>query len=502
MALYLKSKKFDLGAGKDLFVLIHSNDAEDLGVKEGEILLLGFRDIELYVKVIITDTEVNEGEVGLYEELTEEYHIPQGRRILLDIPAPTKSLEALRKKISGLKLNEEELLLIMEDIGSRRLKETEVAFFVATFFSPGFSDDEIVWMTKGMAESGEILDFKYIKENKNLVVDKHSIGGTAGKGITPTLVPILAANGLVVPNTSTRAITSPAGTTDILESVMPVSLTKEKVYEIVEKTGACMIWGGSLYLAPADDEIINVERSLRIQEFQKVLVSIVAKKIAMGVTFVLIDLPYGKGTKIERPDDLEFLAREFEKLFSRFNIKCVTHKRIVKGPDGNGVGPVLEMIECLKVLERDEKRSEVLEDTVVDMAAMIFEANGRAKKGMGKKLALDLLDSGKALKKFWDIAKAQGAKKEKKSSELKLGHLEHKVKSVKSGTIKNICTREIVEVARSLGTPKIKEAGIYFEKMPGDRVEKGDVLMTLYATSKDRMEDGIKAVDLGKLFEI
>ena len=107
---------------------------------------------------------------------------------------------------------------------------------------------------------------------------------------------------------------------------MPVSLTKEKVYEIVEKTGACMIWGGSLYLAPADDEIINVERSLRIQEFQKVLVSIVAKKIAMGVTFVLIDLPYGKGTKIERPDDLEFLAREFEKLFSRFNIKCNTQK--------------------------------------------------------------------------------------------------------------------------------------------------------------------------------
>ena len=307
MALYLKSKKFDLGAGKDLFVLMHSEDADDLGVKEGEVLLLGFKDVELYVKVIITDSELTQGEVGLYEELTQEYHIPEGRKILLDIPAPTKSLEAIRKKISGHRLNEEELLSIMEDIGSRRLKETEVAFFVATFFSPGFDDDEITWMTKGMAQSGEILDFKYIKDNKGLVVDKHSIGGTAGKGITPTLVPILAAAGLVVPNTSTRAITSPAGTTDILESVMPVALTKEEVYKVVEKTGACMIWGGSLYLAPADDEIISVERSLRIQEFQKVLVSIVAKKIAMGSTFVLIDLPYGKGTKLERPDDLENL---------------------------------------------------------------------------------------------------------------------------------------------------------------------------------------------------
>ena len=501
MALYLKSKKVDLGAGKDLFILLHSSDAEDLGVNEGEILLLGYKDVELYVKVIITDTEIRSGEVGLYEELTEEYHIPEGRKILVDIPAPTKSLDALRKKISGHRLNEEEILSIMEDIGSRRLKETEVAFFVGTFFNPGFNDDEITFMTKGMAQSGEILDFKYIKNNKDLVVDKHSIGGTAGKGITPTLVPILAAAGLVVPNTSTRAITSPAGTTDILESVMPVSLSKEDVYKVVEKTGACMIWGGSLYLAPADDEIINVERSLRIQEFQKVLVSIVAKKIATGATFVLIDLPYGKGTKIDRPDDLEFLAREFEKLFGRFNIKCVTHKRIVKGPDGNGVGPLLEMVECLKVLERDEKRSETLEDTVIDMASIIFESTQKAKKGMGKKFALDLLDSGKALKKFWEIATAQGEKTIKKSSELKLGELVHEVIAQEDAVIKNICTREIVEIARSLGTPKIKQAGIYFNKMQGDKVKKGDVLMTLYATSKDRLEDGIKAIDLKELFE-
>lgn len=288
--------------------------------------------------------------------------------------------------MSGLRLNEEELRAIMTDIGSRKLKETEIAFFVSTFFNPGFNDDEIKWMTKGMAESGDVLDFKYIRKNKNLVVDKHSIGGTAGKGITPILVSILASRGLVVPNSSTRAITSPAGTTDILETVMPVALTKEKVYEVVEKTGACMIWGGSLYLAPADDEIINVERSLKMQEFQKVLVSIVAKKIAAGVTSVLIDLPYGKGTKIERPDDLEFLKREFEKLFPQFGIKCVTFKRVVKGPDGNGIGPILEMRDCLRVLERDIDRPIGMEEVVLDMAKEIFENNGKAKKGRVKRL--------------------------------------------------------------------------------------------------------------------
>jgi len=501
MSIYLKGRKVDFDAGKNLFVLMHQDDADDLGVKEGDIVLLGYKDIELYVKLIVTETEISRGDIGLYSDICEEYHIPNGRKLMIDIPAPSAALDAIRKKLSGQRLNEEELITIMKDIGSRRLKETEIAFFVSTFFSPGFSDEEIYWMTKGMAESGEILDFKFIKSNRDLVVDKHSIGGTAGKGITPILVPILASAGFVVPNTSTRAITSPAGTTDILETVMPVSLNKEQVYKVVEKAGACMVWGGSLYLAPADDEIINVERSLRIQEFQKVLVSIVAKKIAMGATFVLIDLPYGKDTKIEKPDDLEFLAREFVKLFARFDIKCVIHKRLVKGPDGNGIGPVLEMRECLRVLERHEKRSKELEDTVVTMAVEILEGSRKIRKGRGKEVVQEILDSGKALKRFWTIAKAQGAKEIIKSDDLKVGEITREIKSNRSGVVRSISTRELVEIARSLGTPSIKEAGIYIEKMPGDEVKEGDVLMTLYATSQDRMDAGISAVNQEALYE-
>lgn len=502
MALYLKSKKVDLGAGKNLFVLLHQSDADDLGTDESEIVLIGYKDIELHVKIILTETEINPGEIGLYEEVAEEYHIPDGQRIFVDIPDASKSLDAIRKKLSGQRLNKEELIEVMMDIGSRKLKETEIAFFVSTFFNPGFSDDEIEWMADGMANSGEILDFKYIKKNKSLVVDKHSIGGTAGKGITPILVPILAANGLVVPNSSTRAITSPAGTTDILEVVMPVALDKKGVYRTVEQTGACMIWGGSLYLAPADDEIINVERSLRIQEFQKVLVSIVAKKIAMGVSSVLIDLPYGKNTKIERPDDLEYLEREFEKLFAKFGIKCATFRRVIKGPDGPGIGPALEMREALKVLERTGDRSRELENIVLDMATVMFETNDRAKEGEGKKLTLELLDSKKALDKFWEIAIAQGAKEKILAKDIEVGELVTEIKSGKSGKVKHINTRELVTIARALGTPKIAKAGLYINKMPGDKVEKGDILFTLYATTKDRMEDGVKAVNLDLLYEL
>ena len=174
----------------------------------------------------------------------------------------------------------------------------------------------------------------------------------------------------------------------------------------------------------------------------------------------------------------------------------------MKGPDGSGVGPVLEMRDCLRVLERDEKRPQGMEDVVLGMAAEIFEHNDKAKKGEGRKVAQELLDSGKALEKFWEIAKAQGAKKVVASKDLIPGKLTHEVKAPKDFEVKYICTREVVEIARALGTPKIREAGIYIEKMPGQSVKKGETLMTLYATTQDRMEDGVKAVNVKKLYEI
>lgn len=496
MGLYLKSKKLDLEGGKDLFVVLNKVDAEKLGLQDGDMAFLGYRDVEMYVKIVLTDEKVREGEIGLYEELVDERFAPVNSKVFLDIPKPSKSLEAIKKKMEGGKLTEEELKVLMEDIGSRKLRETEVAFFVGTFFNPGFEEDEIYWMTKGMAYSGEVLDFKNIKGNGDMVVDKHSIGGTAGKGITPVLISILAANDLVCPNTSTRAITSPAGTSDILEVVMPVAISKEQVYDVVRKTGACLVWGGSLYLAPADDEIINVERSLRIQEFQKVLVSVVAKKLAMQVTHVLIDLPFGESTKVERPDDLEFLEREFKELFAKVGIKCFTIKRQIKGPEGNGVGPALEIREAIRILEQTENRSIPLENTILDMAEILLENTNKAKMGEGRHLAKKTLEEGLALKKFWEIAIAQGQKKIIKSDEIEIGEFTYEIKSDKEGVIRRINTRKIVDIARALGTPKIKKAGIYLNKNVGDKIYKDDTIATLHSETEERLKQGIEVLDL------
>lgn len=501
MSYYLKSKSLDLEEDNDFNVVLNRNDAKEIGIRDGETLMISLGEVELYADVFETDNDIKEGEIGLFEEIWKEYNIKEGTRILVDIPQRSESLKLISKKLQGQSLTKQDFEVIMKDIGDRRLRETEIAFFVSTFFNPGFNEDEILWMTEGLAQSGDILSFKEFAGKDGLIVDKHSIGGIAGKGITPTLVPILVAGGLLIPNTSTRAITSPAGTSDILEVVMPVKLTKEKVLEVVKKTGGCMFWGGSLEISPADDVIINVERSLEIQEFQKVLVSIVAKKIAMGINHVLIDLPYGKGAKLKGPEEALMLDREFKKLFKKVGIECETLRRMIKGPDGPAVGPNLEIKECLKILERDENRSLELECTVLNMASRLFESTKKVKEGEGKKFALEILDSGKALEKFWEIAFAQGAQKKIKSSEISPGNIKHDVISTKNGVVKVLCNAELVRIARELGNPKIKEAGIYVHKMPGSKVEKGDVLITVYATTPARMHNAKKVIDVEKMFE-
>jgi len=500
MGLHLKAKKLDIGAGKEINVVLNSKDSEALGVREGDLVEVGVGETSYFAEVNESEAMVKQGVVGLFEEIWDKYLMDEGSDVFIEIPQRPDSIKAIRKKLLGKRLTEEELANVMKDVGVGKLQDAEVAFFIATFFNVGFDDDEIYWMTKGLAESGDILDFKFLRDNGEQVVDKHSFGGVAGKGVTPTLIPILASAGLVIPNTSTRAITSPAGTSDILETVMPVALTKEKIYKVVQKTGGCLIWGGALNLAPADDVLISIERMLEIQDFQKVLVSIVAKKVCMGINHVLIDLPYGLGAKIGSPEELSLLKREFRKLFERFGIRVEIIARDVFGPDGKSIGPNMEMQEVLRILERREDRSVELEKDILEMAGILLESTGKAYRGGGKTVAKEILDSKQALEKFWEIAFAQGATKRMTVEDLVQGELKFEVIADKDGVIKKINNKGLIKIARALGNPTIKEAGIKVWKIPGDEYKVGDVLLTLYATSKDRLDNAKELVDLSSLY--
>ncbi len=500
MALYLKAKKLDLQAGDYLKVLLNRVDAENESLSPGDKVWVTTYDHEYICTVNITDTKVESGQVGFYSDIWVGTHLTADSYVRIELMSKSESVGYIAKKLEGERLNEEEIAKIMEDISNHKIRSAEMAYFMATMFSPGFNDDEALYAIKGMVAAGEVLDFKDVRKNGDLVVDKHSIGGIAGKGITPLLVPIVASFGLVIPNTSTRAITSPAGTTDILEVVMPVNFDGDQIRDIVAQTGGVLAWGGNLNIAPADDILIRVEKGLHVQSYQKFIISIIAKKLAMGISHILIDVPYGKETKISEPEDIELVSDSFIKLFNKIGIKCHIYTRNVIGPDGRGIGPNLEMRDVLKILENDSEKCRELEDAVVAMTGELLEFAGKAKKGMGENMARDCLDSGKAEKKFWEIAFAQGCKEKMSSKDIKLGDKKLEIVSTKQGVVESINNKEVVKICRALGTPGIKEAGIYFNKFLDDEVKKGDVLMTFYSTALRRIKDAEKIYDEDKLF--
>jgi AMP phosphorylase len=283
---------------------------------------------------------------------------------------------------------------------------------------------------------------------------------------------------------------------------MPVDLGENELKNVVRKTGACLVWGGGLNLAPADDILIRVEKSLRVQSFNKILMSIVAKKVAMGITHLLIDIPFGKDTKVQTPELADTYAQQFVDLSARFGIKCTVSKRNIIAPDGRGIGPILEARDLLWVLEQDDRRSLELERSTLDMTAQLLSVVTGDNHITALKIVTDVLRSGRALKKFLNIALAQGAKKVVKGDDLSPSELEMDIVSTKNGTIRFISRGEVLDIARAVGLPFVKENGIYFHKFIGDKVVKGDKLATFYASSREQLDAIEEVFDHDIMFDI
>jgi putative thymidine phosphorylase len=417
------------------------------------------------------------------------------------------ALDAIRKKLLGKTLSYKEIYSIMDEISQKNLSDVLTTYFAASGYSKGFTDQELYYLTKAMVETGEKLKFS------GIVADKHSIGGVPGTRTTMIVIPIVACAGFKIPKSSSRAITTPGGTADDMEVLAPVTFTKEKIYEIVEKTNACIVWGGSFKIAPADDILIKVEAPLLFESYDKILVSIMAKKIAFGSNHVVIDLPYGKSVKVHRLKDAIVLKEKFEKLAKRFDVKLKVLIHKTEEPAGRGVGPILETREALRVLERTrnrpldlELRSLHLAGNLLDLCLLdspqklqdeIIETYGN-----GTGWATHLLHNGEAAKKMHEIIKAQGGHNGITSLDLKPGKYSYPVKASKHGKVESINSKNITVVAKILGAPTQKGAGMYLEKKMGEKVAKGDILYTMYSESAYNLKEAKDSLENLDIFDL
>jgi putative thymidine phosphorylase len=459
--------------------MLNQKTAEVLGVhiKDRISIKTSSRKISTIIDTI--GSLVKENEIAVSSEIKNLLNLKSGEKVDVILLSPPRSLNFIKEKLNNKKLNKEKIWEIVKDISNNSLSEAETALFVSAMYNRGMDFKETVFLTDAIANSGNKLTW-----NSHLVADKHSIGGIPGNRTTPIIVSICCSSGLIMPKSSSRAITSAAGTADVIETIAKVEFSISEIKKIVNKTNGCLVWGGSWGLAPADDKIIQVEKVLKIDPEAQLLASIMAKKIAAGSNYILIDIPYGKYAKVNEKNGLR-LKNSFEKLGKYFhkNVRCV----LTDGsqPIGNGIGPALELLDIIKVLKQESDKPEDLEKKSVFLAGQLFELTGKAKKGEGESLAKGILSSGKAWEKFNQIIKAQSGNINKiKSSKFKKD-----IFSKKSGVIREIDNKKINSLARVAGCPADKSSGIYLYHHVGERVTNGEKLLTIYAESKIRLNE-------------
>ena len=320
------------------------------------------------------------------------------------------------------------------------------------------------------------------------IVDKHSIGGICGNRTTMVIVPIIASLGFTMPKTSSRAISSPAGTADTMESLASVSFDVKEIEKIVEKTNGCIVWGGGVDLASADDKMIKVRNPLRLDPEGLLLASIMAKKKAVNASHVLIDIPVGKGAKVESKREARNLRRKFIELGKDLKIKIKVIITDGKQPIGNGVGPNLEARDVLNVLMG--KGPKDLRDKAIKMATIILRMLNL--KDANKRV-LDSLNSGKAYNKMKEIIKAQKGKIFK-PEQLEYGKFKKEFYSNKNGRVKFIDNKDVSKIARTAGAPTDKTAGVYLNKKLKDKIKKNEILFTIYSDSEKRLGYAVELV--------
>lgn len=464
---------------------LHPHDATRIGVRPLDrirIAVVDDHDAEFPAVVNVSGSVVNEGTIGLSRELAVRMRLAGGARLTAR-PAPRpESVRAIRRKLDGHELSAQDMSGVIRDIAGGHLTPIELTCWAAGVHTHGMTVDETVACVQAMVATGERIDW-----GGGPVYDVHSIGGVPGNKYAPIVVAIAAAAGLKVPKTSSRAISSACGTADFMEVLAPVALDVGKLRAVVAEAGATLAWGGGIALAPADDEIIRVEYPLGLDPPSQIIASVLAKKVAMGVTHVLIDIPTGLGAKVADDVAAQRMARSFHEVGDRLglHVRCV----VTQGgrPMGRAIGPTLEAREMLATLETGVGPADLLAKSC-DLAGLLLEMAGKAAAGQGREAARRLLASGEAHRKLLQVVAAQGGRGTVRAADLRPGPHQFVAQATRDGRFE-LDNAALVAVARAAGAPHAKGAGVELLATVGEPVHAGQACFRVFAEAATRLDN-------------
>lgn len=424
-------------------------------------------------------------EAGLSNAAWHLLGLQDGDSIKARHPPPVASLGAVRGRIYGHDFGGAALQEIVSDIVAGRYSDIEIASFLTACTAKPLSHSEICALTRAMVNTGDRLSW-----DASIVVDKHSVGGLPGNRTTPIIVSICAEMGLLMPKTSSRAITSPAGTADTMETMAPVMLTESQVRAVVAQEGGCIVWGGAIDISPADDILIRIERALDIDSEGQMIASVLSKKIAAGATHLVLDMPVGPTAKVRSTAAAQALSDGLVAVAKSFGL----HARVILGdgmqPVGRGMGPALEARDVLAVLKGDKTAPQDLRERAVRLAGALLEMGGKAADGTGAALAASVLDDGRAWRKFQRICEAQGGMRTPP-----IASYRKDLTATADGVVTEIDNRRIARLAKLAGAPEDKAAGIEMHVRIGDTVTRGTPVCTLHAEAAGELAYALAYAD-------
>jgi len=427
---------------------------------------------------VVANHIVSPEEAGLSEVAWRLLGAEEGDVARLSHPDPLVSLSHVRSKIYGHRLDRDALSAIINDIVAGRFSDVQLSAFLTACAMNRLSFDEIKALTGAMVDAGDRLRW----DHHTRVMDKHCIGGLPGNRTTLLVVPIVAAAGLLIPKTSSRAITSPAGTADAMETLAPVDLSPDAMRRVVEREGGCIVWGGSVRLSPADDVMIRVERALDLDSEGQLVASVLSKKIAAGSTNVVIDIPVGSTAKVRTTEQARSLAASLRDVGGAFGLDVRILETDGSQPVGRGIGPALEAHDALAVLRRDHAPADLRERGLA-LAGEVLELGGAAEAGAGARKAAELLDSGAAWSKMQSICESQGGMRQPPEAPYRKDVL-----ATTSGRVANIDNRRLARIAKLAGAPRAPAAGLLLHSRVGTLVNTGDPLLTIHAEAPGELE--------------
>ena len=430
------------------------------------------------VVAAMSPTPLGVDEAGFSESAWRALGLSDGAVVAVTHAPPVESFSHVRAKMFGHAFSEGALASVMTDIVAGRYSNIEMAAFIAACAGNHLDVAETVALTRSMVASGSTM-----KWNRAPILDKHCIGGLPGNRTTMIVVPIIAALGGTIPKTASRAITSPAGTADTMETLAPVTLDARAIRRVVDREGGCIVWGGAANLSPADDILIRVERSLDLDSDAQLVASVLSKKIAAGATQVIIDIPVGPTAKVRSQEAAASLRQRLLDVSAAVGLSVDVVLSDGTQPVGRGMGPALEARDVLAVLRGEAHAPPDLRAHALALAGRLLEIGGIAATGSGAALAAAALDDGRAWNKFQAIAAAQGGLRWPGVAAQR-----RTIESESTGIVSAIDCRRLARIAKLAGAPRVPVAGLDLHVRLGDHIAVGQPLFTLHAESPGELD--------------